>query len=123
MRSPALTTATVEEDDDDDDDVRSLITNITTATIAPSESASQIFRNKFDDLQASSSSETESTPRSRSMLTHVDETTSAESEVDDSVVTATSTAKPCQSSILETTTVSYDIASPRRKSSERESAS
>jgi hypothetical protein len=43
-------------DDDDDDDARSVITNITTATITPSESASTIFRNTFDSLQRPSSS-------------------------------------------------------------------
>jgi hypothetical protein len=53
----------VDKDDDDDDDTCSVITNITTATITPSESASVIFHNNsFSHLKSASTSSGESTP-------------------------------------------------------------
>jgi hypothetical protein len=50
-------------DDGDDEDIKSVITDVTTATITPSESASTIFHNPFNVLQPPSSSGS-STPRS-----------------------------------------------------------
>jgi RNA-binding protein NOB1 len=55
-----------QDDERDDDDTRSEISNITTATITPSESASAIFHNPFQTLHESSSEN--STPRTQYTL-------------------------------------------------------
>src|SRR5579862_8453793 len=74
-------------EDRDDDDTRSVISNITTATITPSESASAIFHNSFQSLRESSSES--STPRAQ-FTTPAQVITSATAP---SIISTTSTAK------------------------------
>jgi rRNA maturation endonuclease Nob1 len=108
VKSPIVTTAVGNEDDDD---VRSVITSITTATITPSESASGIFRNKYDELQEPSSSSGASTPRSRSVLADAVDLTPATSEI-----SMASTAKPStQSNMPVSDMSSLALEEPRRR--------
>jgi rRNA maturation endonuclease Nob1 len=89
--SPRLQTCTtLPTDVEDDDDTQSIITNLTTATITPSESASAIFHhnNAFTPLKSSSSdSSTPSTAISRKLAAFENE-----SIVDSQISTSTAKA-------------------------------
>jgi rRNA maturation endonuclease Nob1 len=78
-------------DDPDDEDTRSVITDVTAATITPSESASAIFHNPFNLLQPPSSSGS-STPRS-TLTNHKLSTFEDESIAVASQLSVASTAK------------------------------
>lgn len=106
--------------DDDDDDTRSVITNITTATITPSESASTYFRNPFDSLQrpSSSGSSTNGSPRGNHTVPH-----NGRSDIPRSQLSTTSTAKATiDSSIAPESSTTGSLASARTSASKDWSA-